>query len=233
MTAGPAAAPDSLSAAHAAPLARNAVRSLGAVAVVMARLRSSDGCPWDQKQTHSSLEAHLLEESHEIIDAIERGDTGSGLQEELGDLLLQVAFHARIAQQEGRFDLADVADTLVAKLIRRHPHVFGDVSVADADEVLRNWEAIKQTERPGSSPWADIPDGLPALIAAHKTQKRAAALGFAPAPEEASTRLRAAAEAGDIGESLFWLVALARSAGVDPETALLSATSRFRAGLAT
>jgi MazG family protein len=231
VTAGPANAPDSLSAAHGASIVRDAARSLTTVAVVMSRLRSEDGCPWDQKQNHSSLEAHLLEESHEVIDAIERGDTSTGLREELGDLLLQVAFHARIAQQEGRFDIAAVGDTLVEKLVRRHPHVFGDTAVADADEVLRNWESIKKSEKAEPSSWGDIPRSLPALLATYKTQKRAAALGFAPTRAEAADRLRSALETPDIGVALFWLVALARSVGVDPETALLSATARFRAGL--
>jgi MazG family protein len=232
VTAGPAAAPDSLSAAHAASVVRDAARSLATAAVVISRLRSPDGCPWDQKQSHSSLEAHLHEESHEVIDAIERGDTGAGLQEELGDLLLQVVFHARIAQQEGRFDIATVGDALVAKLVRRHPHVFGDTVVADADEVLRNWEAIKRTEKSLSVEFDDIPRSLPALVAAHKTQKRAAALGFTPSREESARNLRTALEARQVGDALFWLVALARSEGVDPETALVSATARFRARLA-
>jgi XTP/dITP diphosphohydrolase len=231
VTAGPARAPDSLSAAHAAPVVRDVARSLVSVAVVMARLRSVDGCPWDQKQTHKSLEAHLLEESHEVIDAIECGETGAGLQEELGDLLLQVAFHARIAQQEGRFDLGDVGNALVAKLIRRHPHVFGDTVVADADEVLQNWESIKRTEKTSGTGLEDIPRSLPALLAAYKTQKRAAAHGFAPTRDEAERELRSALGSDDVGASLFWLVAIARSIGVDPETALLSATARFRADL--
>jgi uncharacterized protein YabN with tetrapyrrole methylase and pyrophosphatase domain len=229
VSASVARAPDSLSAAHAAPIIRDAARALASVSVVMARLRSEDGCPWDQKQNHSSLETHLLEESYEVIDAIERGDTGADLQEELGDLLLQVAFHARIAQQEGRFDLADVGDTLVAKLVRRHPHVFGETLVADADEVLRNWEAIKRSEKTDRGDFDDIPRSLPALLAAAKTQKRAAADGFAPSADEATEGLRGALNASDIGEALFWMVALARAQGVDPETALLSATARFRA----
>jgi MazG family protein len=231
VTAGPARAPDSLSAAHAAPVIRDVAASLTRVAVVMARLRSTDGCPWDRQQTHESLEAHLLEESHEVIDAIERGDTTTGLQEELGDLLLQVAFHSRIAQQEGRFDLSDVGNTLVAKLIRRHPHVFGDTVVDGADEVLRNWESIKRTEKTSGTEVEDIPRSLPALLAAYKTQKRAAPYGFAPTRDQAARELRSALQSDDIGDSLFWLVAIARAVGVDPETALLSATARFRAEL--
>jgi XTP/dITP diphosphohydrolase len=231
VSVGPAIAPDSLSAAHGASVARSAARSLATVAVVMARLRSEDGCPWDRQQSHSSLEVHLLEESHEVIDAIERGDIVAGLREELGDLLLQVAFHSRIAQQDDRFDLPAVADTLTAKLIHRHPHVFGDVSVSDADEVLRNWEALKQSEKSRDGAFDDLPASLPALLGAYKTQKRASGLGFSASLQEAMTKLGAALEVGDFGDALFWLVAAARSRGVDPETALLAATARFRADL--
>jgi XTP/dITP diphosphohydrolase len=232
VSVGPAVAPDPLSAAHGATVARGAARALATVAVVMARLRSADGCPWDREQSHSSLELHLLEESHEVIDAIERGETGPGLQEELGDVLLQVAFHARIADQEDRFDLPAVADALVAKLVYRHPHVFGDTPVADADEVLRNWEALKRSEKGRDDPFEDIPKSLPALLGAYKVQKRATGLGFAATFEDAASRVTAALESGDLGDALFWLVAVARARGVDPETALLSATARFRSSIA-
>ena len=228
VTSGPAEAPDALSAAHGAAALRGAVRALGSVAVVTARLRSVDGCPWDQKQTHKSLEAHLLEESYEVIDAIERDEGGPGLKEELGDILLQVAFHARIAQQEGRFDLAAVGDTLVAKLIRRHPHVFGDVTVADADEVLRNWETIKRSEKANPAEEEAVPRSLPALLAAYKAQKRAARHGFAPTRDAAAHAAVSALESDDVGAALFWVVAVARALGIEPETALVAATARFR-----
>jgi MazG family protein len=200
----------------------------------MARLRSEDGCPWDREQTHESLKVHLLEEAHEVIDAIDVGHTGAELEEELGDLLLQVAFHARLAAQEDRFDLADVADAIVAKLIHRHPHVFGTTEVSSAGEVVRNWEALKAEERRGEEqdPFASIPRALPALLTAHKTQKRAARFGFAPDEAEARARLRGALDGEtDLGEALFWLVALARVRGVDPEGALRKATVRFRESL--
>jgi MazG family protein len=235
VTAGPARPPDDLSAAHAAPLTRRASASLATLAVVMARLRSSDGCPWDREQTHESLKVHLIEESHEVIDAIDRDATGVELQEELGDLLLQVAFHAQLGADDGRFDLAGVADAIVAKLLHRHPHVFGDVDVADAAEVVANWEKIKRAEKKRDDPFDEIPRGLPALLDAYKTQKRAASLGLRPDEADARERLRRSLDGGldaaALGEALFSLVALARAAGVDPEGALKKATAEFRRSL--
>ena len=154
VTSGSAGRLDDLSAAWAAPVIRRAVASLGRVAVVMARLRSADGCPWDVEQTHESLVPYLTEEADEVVAAITvlstrpAGDlsASASLADELGDLLLQVVFHARIAEQDGRFDIAGVADGLSAKLVRRHPHVFGDAKVSGPADVVRNWEQIKQTE---------------------------------------------------------------------------------------
>jgi XTP/dITP diphosphohydrolase len=229
----PATIPDSLTAAHAATLARRAAHSSAGLAAVMARLRSDDGCPWDREQTHRSLEVHLLEETHEVLDAIESGDP-AGLREELGDLLLQVVFHAQLARGEGEFDLADVADAITAKLLHRHPHVFGDASVSDASEVVANWEAIKSAEKKRTGPFDGIPRSLPALLGAYKTQKRAAQLGFTADTREARRNIASALDAGGdsaIGEGLFWIVALARARGVDPETALLAATKRFAESL--
>lgn len=231
ISAGSARAPDDLSAAHAAPVARRAAASLATLAVIMARLRSDDGCPWDREQTHRSLEVHLLEEAHEVLDAIDRDQIEAELVEELGDVLLQVAFHSRIAEQDGRFDIAQVADAIAGKLIHRHPHVFGEIRVADAAEVLRNWESIKAAEKSDGGPFDDIPKSLPALLAAYKTQKRAARVGFSPDGAEVRAQLGRALESGSIGGALFWLVALARLGGTDPETALLRATAEFRAGL--
>jgi tetrapyrrole methylase family protein/MazG family protein len=230
----PATTPDSLTAAHAASLVRRAAHSAAALAAIMARLRSEDGCPWDQQQTHRSLEVHLLEEAHEVVDAIEGGDAVE-LREELGDLLLQVVFHAQLAHQDGAFDLADVADAIVAKLLRRHPHVFGDASVSDASEVVSNWEAIKSHEKRRVDPFADIPRSLPALLRAYKTQKRAAQYGFEGTEDDARRRLSEVLDGGGeeaIGDVLFWVVALARARGIDPETALLRATRSFAEGLA-
>jgi MazG family protein len=237
VTSGPAVAPDALTAAHGARVTRRAGGSLGGLALLMARLRGPDGCPWDAEQTHESLRVHLLEEAHEVLEAIDAGATGAELEEELGDLLLQVFFHAELASEEGRFDVAGVADRLAAKLLHRHPHVFGDVVVAGAAEVVSNWEAIKAKEKGGErpDPFDGIPATLPALLATYKVQKKAARLGFEA--DEATARARAAtALEGEptpdaVGQALFWTVALARSAGVDPEGALARATSKFRRSL--
>ena len=232
VSGGPASLPDPLTAAHAAPYLRKAAAALADLTGIMARLRSDDGCPWDREQTHDSLKVHLLEEAHEVLDAIDRGLTGPELQEELGDLLLQVAFHARVAAQDGRFDLADVATGIAAKLVHRHPHVFGDTLVSGAGDVIRNWEQIKAAEKGRADPFDDLPAALPALLAAYKTQKRAAATGFAVDEIEARARLASVLEGPegpeDLGEALFWLVAIARARGLDPESALREATLRFR-----
>ncbi|MGH2825891.1 MAG: nucleoside triphosphate pyrophosphohydrolase [Actinomycetota bacterium] len=233
VSSGVAPAPDALTAARGAHNLREASAALGGAALIMARLRSEDGCPWDREQTHESLKVHLLEEAYEVIDAIDAGSTGEHLEEELGDLLLQVLFHARLADQDGRFDIAGVAAGLVAKLVRRHPHVFGDVAVADATEVLANWEQIKQSEKLRSDAFEGIPEALPALLNAYKVQKRAASLGFAADEERARTELTAALEAGldrpeTLGRALFWLVALARAAGIEPEGALRAETTKFK-----
>ena len=225
--AGPGAAADALTAARGAPIARRAARAAGELAAIMARLRSPEGCPWDLEQTHDTLKPHLIEEAYEVIDAIEGGRLGEDLEEELGDLLLQVAFHAQLAFDDGRFDLAGVAERIAAKLLHRHPHVFSDAVVSGAGQVVANWEAIKAKEKQRGGPFDDIPRALPALTVAHKTQKRAAALGFEPSTAEARAQATAALDAGDVGEVLFWAVALARATGVDPEGALRAATSRF------
>jgi MazG family protein len=224
-------APDPLTAAYGAYVARRAGEALARLGAVMARLRGADGCPWDRQQTHASLKPHLLEEAYEVIDVIERGSLTDELEEELGDLLLQVAFHAELAAQQGRFDLAGVADRIVAKLIHRHPHVFGDVEAETAGDVVRSWESIKAREKGRADPFDGIPAALPALVTASKVQKRAAAVGFAASEEESRARLRAAIDDGDLGEALFWLVAAARASGVDPEGALREATARFRRAL--
>ena len=228
VTSGVAGAPDPLSAAHAAPVVRRATRSLGSLAVTMARLRSEDGCPWDREQTHQSLVVHLLEEAYEVAETIESGGPDADLAEELGDLLLQVAFHSRLAEQEGRFDLAEVAEAIVAKLVHRHPHVFGNLEVSGAGEVLRNWEAIKATEKNREGPFDGLPTAGPALSLAAKTQKRAAALGFAPDGGRSLDEARQALGAGRLGDALFWTVALARARGEDAEGALRRALASFR-----
>ena len=199
---------------------------------VMARLRGPGGCPWDREQTHASLARHLLEETHEVLDAID-GDDRDRLRDELGDVLLQVAFHAQMAAEDGAWDVDDVARGIVEKLIRRHPHVFGDVEVSGADEVLVNWEKIKAQEKGAREPLEDdIPETLPALARAAKVQRRAAGWGFewrstGAALEalreemgELETRTDADNAEEEIGDVLFATVAVARTLGVDAESAL-------------
>src|SRR5438128_12699132 len=161
-----------------------------AIFEVVARLRAPAGCPWDREQTHESLRPYLLEETYELLEAIDSGDDAK-MKEELGDLLLQVAMHAEIAADEGRFDTAQVSEAVAAKMVKRHPHVFGDVSVANADEVLRNWEHQKMDEsrKAGSedSVVDRVPSTLPALAWALGLQKRAARVGFDfPSPAAAA-----------------------------------------------
>jgi tetrapyrrole methylase family protein/MazG family protein len=204
---------------------------------VMARLRGPGGCPWDREQTHQSLARHLLEETHETLEAIDQGDP-QRLREELGDLLLQVVFHAEMARQEGTFDIDDVAEGITAKLVRRHPHVFGDVQVDSAAEVLVNWERIKAEEKGEHPVDHEIPATLPALARAAKVQRRAAGSGFdwrttkAAADkvrEELAELESAPAERAEeeLGDLLFAVAALGRRLNVDPETALRKATGRF------
>ena len=197
------------------------------------------GCPWDAEQTHQTLARHLLEETHELLEAIDADDSDA-IRDELGDLLLQVTFHAQIAADDGRWDVDDVAQGLVDKLIHRHPHVFGDVEVSGSDEVLVNWERLKaeaKTEETGGPTRIedDIPATLPALARASKVQRRAAGWGFEwRSPESALAALReevdelaSAIETDDrdnaeeeIGDVLFAAVAVARKLGVDGESAL-------------
>lgn len=178
---------------------------------VMQRLRSE--CPWDREQTHRSLAKYLLEETYEVLEAVDTGDVPH-LREELGDLLMQVYFHAQIASEAGvtGFTIDDVAGGIVDKLVYRHPHVFADVEVADASEVEANWETLKAAEKKRSSPLEGIPAALPALAYADKVLGR---LGVVP-PED-----------DDIGGRLLSIVAEARGAGIDPEQALRDAVRRM------
>jgi tetrapyrrole methylase family protein / MazG family protein len=206
---------------------------------VMARLREE--CPWDRKQTHESLVKNLIEETYELVEAIGSGTEG-GLEDELGDVLLQVLFHANIARQDGAFDIEDVAENLRQKLVRRHPHVFGDITVEDADEVKENWERIKDTER-GEARYSildGVPAGMPGLERAGKIQRRAADVGF-DWPEvppvldkllEEIEEMRGVLEepgraSEELGDVLFTIVNVARHLHVDPELALRGAIDRF------
>lgn len=199
---------------------------------IMARLRGPGGCPWDAEQTHQTLARHLLEETHELIEAIDEGDSDA-IRDELGDVLLQVVFHAQMAADEGRWDIDDVAEGLERKLIHRHPHVFGSTEVSGADEVLVNWEKLKAEETGGRKGVEDdIPASLPSLARAAKVQRRAAGWGFEwrsldgamEALREEVDELEAASDPedaeGEVGDVLFATVAVARRLGVDAESAL-------------
>ncbi len=229
-------------------------------------------CPWDRAQTHRSLTRHLLEETYEVLDAIEAlppgaGATGDGdsdsdsdstggpaegvspeqvdaayahLEEELGDLLFQVAFHSTLAAEEGRFDMADVARNVNDKLRSRHPHVFGDVEAHDAAQVVNNWEQIKKHEKGRASVFDGIPQHLPSLLYALKVQSKAAnltgnqagagATATAPGPDLASAAAAAEADPRDetLAQLLYAAVEVARANGIDPETALRAETTRRR-----
>lgn len=190
----------------------------------MARLRAPGGCPWDREQTHSSISLNLLEEAYETVDAIDRGDMDH-LAEELGDLLLQVVFHAQMAAEEGNFDITRVIKELSAKLINRHPHVFSDEQVGTAAEVLANWEAIKRAEKGRTEIGEGIPRGLPALVYAHKVLRRLAGAGkeYQPSParlRDLAARMETGLSEDLVGDLLFEAAALARSSSIDPEGAL-------------
>jgi XTP/dITP diphosphohydrolase len=215
------------------------------VVTTMDRLRSPGGCPWDAEQTHASLAKYLLEEAYETLEAIEDDDLGA-LREELGDLLLQVVFHARLAEEASaaeRWSIDDVAADLVAKLVRRHPHVFGDVEVAGAGEVAANWESIKAAEKGRRSVAEGVPLGQPALALASALVSRAARNGIAVAellpaavgssPEAAVAAAAEHAADSDepveaVGELLLRVVLLAAVLDVDPEAALRGAARRLR-----
>ena len=192
-------------------------------------------CPWDQEQDHRSLEKHLIEESYEVLEAIESGDPAQ-LEEELGDLLYQVFFHALLATEAGEYTIADVARGVHDKLVHRHPHVFGDVQAHDADAVRANWEQIKKAEKGRASVMDGIPGALPALLYARKVQQKARSVGFDwdsaeevyPKVEEELEEVRADPSDEEVGDLLFAVVNLARHLGVDAESALRAATAKFR-----
>ena len=204
------------------------------------RLRGPGGCPWDREQDHRTLAEYAVEEVFELIEAIESGDVAH-IREELGDVLLQVVFHAQIAQDAGTFTIDDVAGGIAEKLVRRHPHVFGDATVADAAEVVANWEELKAAEKPEREGVFDgVPSGQPALSYVRKLQSRAAKTGFDwEADIEAAERIRLELDeflaAGseeqrehEIGDLLMSVVGLARRHKVDPELALRGAARRFK-----
>lgn len=207
------------------------------------RLLGPGGCPWDQAQTHETLKRYLLEEAYEVLDAIDSGED-SQFEEELGDLLLQPVVHAQMKSLAGSFDIDSVANTVVDKLIRRHPHVFGNVSANDADTVLQNWDAIKKQEKgEGSqSVLSGVPKGMASLLRAHEVSKRAVRVGFEwpsingvfDKLHEEEAELREALASGnqeaiesEVGDLLFTAVNIARWAKVEPEEALRKMLNRF------
>jgi NTP pyrophosphatase (non-canonical NTP hydrolase) len=226
--AGTAGAPAAPGPAEPGPPA--AGERLLELVAVMDRLRSQ--CPWDIEQTHESLAPYLLEETYEALDALASGDAAA-LREELGDVLLQVVFHARVAAERAdgtRFTIDDVADGITAKMKRRHPHVFGDVTVTGADQVSDNWDAIKAAERAGrdtgpASAFDGVPLAQPALSLATALQRRAER---AAAPPELADPVTLVGEVSEIGAELFALADRARRAGLDPELELRSAARVFR-----
>ena len=217
---------------------------------LVARLRGESGCPWDKEQTRETLKPMLVEEAYEVLDALDDPDPME-LKEELGDLLFQVVFHARIAQEKGEFDLADVIDRLHEKMIRRHPHVFGNINLHTAEDVLRNWEDIKASERGTQSTYLPesekslldgIPSRLPAMHEAYQITAKAARVGFdwpdldgiLKKLREEMAELSSAAGSNDrdqlvheVGDLLFVVVNVARFLGVDPETALRRCNRKF------
>ncbi len=211
---------------------------------IMRLLRTPEGCPWDREQTHESIRSNLLEETHEALEAIDRGDMPL-LQEELGDVLLQVVFHAQMEQEKGSFTFDDVVDGICKKLVVRHPHVFGDVTADDAGQVLKNWDAIKR-ETKGGKTQADmlraVPRALPALMRAGKVQNRARRVGFdwpdvsgaLQALDGETAELKQAIASGDaaameeeLGDLLFSAVNVSRFIDTDAEQALTGATDKF------
>jgi XTP/dITP diphosphohydrolase/tetrapyrrole methylase family protein/MazG family protein/ATP diphosphatase len=193
-------------------------------------------CPWDREQDERSIVPHTVEEAYELADAAARRDDAK-LIDELGDVLFQVHFLALLLEERGAGDLATVAESMSQKLIRRHPHVFGDVEAETAGEVLKNWDAIKRDVEGRTSaeePFADIPENLPALLYARKIQRRATSAGIGELEEAEEASDPAAREAAEVwlGEVLFGLVDLARRQRIDPELALRAAADRFREGAA-
>ncbi len=221
-----------------------AEEAFGELLRIMHRLRAPGGCPWDREQTHASIKQYLIEEAHEVAEAIDARDDRE-LCAELGDLLLQIVFHAEMAAEDGRFTIADVVRGISEKMVRRHPHVFGDTTVSGADEVLRNWSRIKAEERQGSedsSALAGVPRAMPALLRAQRVGEKAAHVGFDWADtagviaklreelDEIEAALRAQdreAALAELGDLLFAGTSLGRHLRGTAEDALRGATDRF------
>lgn len=235
-------ATDDLTDAYLTPEAFRAATAFMKLVQVIARLRGPDGCPWDREQTHESMAVHLLEETYETLEAIDRRDS-SELREELGDVLLQVVFHSELARQDGAFEVAEVVEGLVAKLVHRHPHVFGDVVAGTSHEVLANWENLKKREKERGSVFEGVPKHLPALLYAAKIQRRLSReresrrdtpvppskSSKSAAPEDVATLAKAAIDHPSeetVGELLHAVVSLTLDNDVDPEGSLRKWTER-------
>ena len=210
-----------------------------ALVEIIARLRAPDGCPWDRQQTHASLRENLLAECYEVLEALDEGDSRK-LCDELGDLLMQIVFHAQMADEAGEFDIGDVIKGINTKLIHRHPHIFGSGKVKDAEEVALNWESLKQEEREaGASLLESVPRHMPALGYSKEIQRRVAQAGFdwkddegviEKLAEEVGEFKQAGSQeerAREFGDLLFTLVNIARRQGIDAEAALREANRRF------
>ncbi|MBI4297464.1 MAG: nucleoside triphosphate pyrophosphohydrolase [Chloroflexi bacterium] len=214
--------------------------SFDAFTQLIARLRGPGGCPWDREQTHESLKPFLIEETYEVLEALDKADPAQ-LKEELGDLLLQVALHAQIAQETGNFNIQDVIQGISDKLVRRHPHIFGDAQASDARQVIAHWEELKREERgDGASILEGIPRQMPALAYSQALQHRAARVGFewpdlpaildklAEEVQEIKETISPERRLQEFGDLLFVLADSARWLGVDGEEALRQANERFR-----
>jgi len=213
--------------------------SFAALVDVIARLRQPGGCPWDREQTHLSLKPHLVEECYEALEAIDLGDDGK-LREELGDIMMQLVLHARIGEEENKFSIKEVLETINAKLIRRHPHVFGRAQAMDSDEVLLSWEALKQEEKRTDSMLAGLPRDMPALAYSQAVQRRAATVGFdwketgdiLDKINEEIQELRQSPSqrerVEEFGDLLFTLANMARRMDIELEESLRLANDRFR-----
>ncbi len=219
-------------------------KNFDGLVALMARLRSPDGCPWDRKQTPESLKPFLVEECYEVIDALDE-DSPDKVKEELGDLLFQIIFHARIAEERGQFTINDVISSNIEKMTRRHPHVFGDARLSTDKEVLANWEEIKKREKgyeTRKSVLEGVPKHLPSLLRAHSLQERAARVGFdwsrideaLPKLDEEIAEFKESLNSKDaagieeeLGDIFFMLVNISRFLGVNPEDALRKTISKF------
>ncbi|HIE13408.1 MAG TPA: nucleoside triphosphate pyrophosphohydrolase [Desulfotomaculum sp.] len=215
------------------------VHSVAPIVRIMSRLRGEGGCPWDREQTHQSLKKYLLEETYEVLEAIESANPHN-LCEELGDLLLQIVFHCQIAAEAGEFDFDEVVKAITKKMVFRHPHIFGDVQLRSSRDVAVSWERLKKAEKPGDLALDGIPKALPALTKAARVQEKAAHVGFdwddwrgamTKVEEETAELARAIGEArgvaGEVGDLLFAMVNLARLLGVEAEEVLNRSTEKF------